>query len=153
MGSRPATVSQPVSVSATSARTGTAPVAVKPVTLSELTPPNDLYQKYAAARLNDLTADVATLRRDLAKGDITQAKKDWLTAQQAWERVGASYDSFGGLGVAVDGLAGGLPDGVNDRTSPACTGSSTASGRASPPRSCCRWSPPWPRTSPPRRGT
>jgi high-affinity iron transporter len=113
MGSQPAAVSQPVTVSATG--TVTAPVAVKPVTLKELTPPNDLYQKYAAAQLADLAADVKKLQKDLGQGDIAQAKQDWLPAQQAWERVGASYDSFGDLGLAVDGLAGGLPDGVNDK--------------------------------------
>jgi high-affinity iron transporter len=113
MGSQPETVSQPVTVSAAS--TVTAPVAVKPVTVKELTPPNDLYQKYAAAQLTDLAADVSKLQKDLSKGDIAQAKKDWLPAQQAWERVGASYDSFGALGTAVDGLAGGLPDGVHDK--------------------------------------
>jgi high-affinity iron transporter len=112
MGSHPATTSQPVTVSATTAVT--APVAVKPVTVSELTPPNDLYQQYAAAQLTDLAADVKKLQKDLNHGDIAQAKKDWLPAQQAWERVGASYDSFGDVGLAVDGLAGGLPDGVND---------------------------------------
>jgi high-affinity iron transporter len=113
MGSRPATVSQTVTISATG--TVTVPVAVKPVTVKELTPPNDLYQKYAAAQLTGLAADVSKLQKDLGKGDIAQAKKDWLPAQQAWERVGASYDSFGDLGLAVDGLAGGLPDGVNDK--------------------------------------
>jgi high-affinity iron transporter len=113
MGSQPATASQPVTVSATTAVT--APVAVKPVTVNELTPPNDLYQQYAAAQLADLAADVGTLQKDLSHGDIAQAKQDWLPAQQAWERVGASYDSFGYLGLAVDGLAGGLPDGVNDK--------------------------------------
>ena len=43
------------------------------------------------------------------------AKEDWLTAQLDWERVGASYDSFGNLGLAVDGLPDGLPGGVNDK--------------------------------------
>jgi high-affinity iron transporter len=113
MGSTPETVSQPVTVSATG--TVTAPVAVKPVTVKELTPPNDLYQKYAAAQLTDLAADVSKLQKDLSKGDIAQAKKDWLPAQLTWEQVGASYDSFGALGSAVDGLAGGLPDGVHDK--------------------------------------
>ena len=113
MGSRPATVSQTVTVSA--AGPVTAPVAVQPVTVNELTPPNDLYQKYAAVQLTDLAADVGRLQKDLGKGDIAQAKKDWLPAQQAWERVGASYDSFGDVGLAVDGLAGGLPAGVNDQ--------------------------------------
>jgi high-affinity iron transporter len=113
MGSQPAMVSQPVTVSATG--TVAAPVAVRPVTRKELTPPNELYQKYAAAQLADLAADVSKLKQDLGQGDIAQAKKDWLPAQQAWERVGASYDSFGDLGLAVDGLAGGLPGGVNDK--------------------------------------
>jgi len=115
MGSQAATDSQTVQVTATTKTAGPTPVAVKPVTLKELTPPNDLYQKYAAAQLTDLAADVKKLQQDLRKNDIAQAKKDWLPAQQAWERVGASYDSFGDLGLAVDGLAGGLPDGVNDK--------------------------------------
>ena len=46
---------------------------------------------------------------------MAAAKEDWLTAQLDWERVGASYDSFGKLGLAVDGLPDGLPDGVNDK--------------------------------------
>ena len=116
MGSQAATASQPVTVSATTKAAAPTPVAVKPVTLNELTPPNDLYQKYAAAQLTDLAADVKNLQRDLGKNDIAQAKQDWLPAQQAWERVGASYDSFGDLGLAVDGLAGGLPNGVNDKS-------------------------------------
>ena len=39
---------------------------------------------------------------------------DWLAAQMTWEEVGASYDSFGDLGQAVDGLPDGLPGGVAD---------------------------------------
>ena len=46
---------------------------------------------------------------------MAAAKEDWLTAQLDWERVGASYDSFGDLGLAVDGLPDGLPDGVSDK--------------------------------------
>jgi len=115
MGSQAATDSETVQVSATTKTAGPTPVAVKPVTVNELTPPNDLYQKYAAVQLTDLAADVGKLQKDLGRGDVAQAKKDWLPAQQAWERVGASYDSFGDLGLAVDGLAGGLPDGVNDK--------------------------------------
>jgi high-affinity iron transporter len=115
MGSQSATSSQAVAVSA---RTGTKvsdPVAVKPVTVAELTPPNKLYQGYAAAQLADLAADVTAIQADLRRGDIARAKQDWLTAQLAWERVGASYNSFGDLGLAVDGLPDGLPGGVNDK--------------------------------------
>ncbi|MEH3078255.1 MAG: EfeM/EfeO family lipoprotein [Quadrisphaera sp.] len=35
-------------------------------------------------------------------------------AQLTWERVGASYDSFGDLGEAVDGLPQGHEQGVDD---------------------------------------
>jgi high-affinity iron transporter len=88
--------------------------AVKPVTLAELTGPNRQYQAYAAADLATLAEDVATIHADLTGGNLAAAKRDWLVAQLDWERVGASYDSFGDAGLAVDGLPDGLPDGVND---------------------------------------
>jgi high-affinity iron transporter len=117
MGSLPTTASQPVAISAGtgSASTGSAPVAVKPVTAGDLTPPNRLYQAYAAAQLAGLASQVTVIEADLRHDNIPQAKKDWLTAQLDWERAGASYDSFGDLGLAVDGLPDGLPDGVSDK--------------------------------------
>jgi high-affinity iron transporter len=114
MGSRSATSSQQVQVTAKTATSGPAPVAVKPVTPAELAPPNKLYQAYAAAQLKDLASEVAMIKTDLGKRDIAQAKTDWLAAQLDWERVGASYDSFGDLGLAVDGLPTGFVKGVND---------------------------------------
>jgi len=75
---------------------------------------NERYITYAAGILATLAADVATLRADLARSDTAAARADWLTAQLEWERVGASYDSFGPLGLAVDGLPDGLPGGVED---------------------------------------
>jgi high-affinity iron transporter len=115
MGSLPTTASQPVVVSVDGTTGGSAPVAVKPVTLAELTPPNKLYQGYAAAQLAGLASDVTAIGTDLKGGSTARAKQDWLTAQLAWERVGASYDSFGDLGLAVDGLPDGLPAGVSDK--------------------------------------
>jgi high-affinity iron transporter len=115
MGSHAATLSQPVTVSVGTVTVGTGPVAVKPVTVHDLTPPNKLYQGYAAAQVTDLAKAVTALNADLKRGNVAQAKKDWLTAQLDWERVGASYDSFGDLGLAVDGLPDGLADGVNDK--------------------------------------
>ena len=114
MGSQAATASQTVQVMAKTATTDPAPVAVKPVTLAELTPPNKLYQAYAATQLKALAGDVAAIKADLGKKDIARAKTDWLAAQLDWERVGASYDSFGDLGLAVDGLPTGFVKGVND---------------------------------------
>jgi high-affinity iron transporter len=91
-----------------------APPAVVPVTLTELTAPNKAYQQYAAGILTQLATDVTTLQADLAANNLTAAKTDWLTAQLEWELVGASYDSFGDAGTAVDGLPDGLPGGVAD---------------------------------------
>jgi len=113
MGSQPVTSSQSVQV--TGAAAGPAPVAVKPVTLAELTGPNRQYQQYGAARLADLARQIATIQSDLRRGDMAKAKQDWLAAQLDWERVGASYDSFGDLGVAVDGLPSAFASGVNDK--------------------------------------
>ena len=115
MGSLAATSSQPVTVSAAAGQAVAAPVAVRPVTVAELTPPNKRYQAYAAVQLTALAKDVTLIETDLKHGGIARARQDWLAAQLAWERVGASYDSFGDLGLAVDGLPDGLADGVNDK--------------------------------------
>jgi high-affinity iron transporter len=114
MGSQAATVSPAVQVTGATA-SNQAPVAVKPVTVQDLTPANDRYQRYAAAQLADLAAQVATIQSDLRRDDIATARQDWLAAQLDWERVGASYDSFGDLGLAVDGLPDGYRSGVNDK--------------------------------------
>jgi high-affinity iron transporter len=119
MGSLPATVSQPVQVAATGNAAASGPIrgsafAIKPVTVSDLEGPNKEYQAYAAQQLADLAQAVTQIEADLGGGDIAAAEEDWLTAQMAWERVGASYDSFGNLGLAVDGLPDGLPGGVSD---------------------------------------
>ncbi len=105
--------SAPVQVTGKTARSG--PAAVKPVTVQQLTDPNQAYQAYAAADLRTLAGAVTAIAADLRRGDLAVARSDWLTAQLAWERVGASYDSFGDAGVAVDGLPDGLPDGVHDQ--------------------------------------
>ena len=120
MGSLPATVSAPVQVAADGNAAAVSPskgsaVAIKPVTVGELAGPNKEYQAYAARQLADLAQAVTAIQADLRRGDMAAAKQDWLTAQMDWERVGASYDSFGNLGLAVDGLPDGLPDGVSDK--------------------------------------
>ena len=92
-----------------------APVAVKPVTMAELAGPNRAYQAYAARQLAVLADAVTRIRADLRRDDLAAARRSWLAAQLDWERVGASYDSFGDAGVAVDGLPDGLPGGVHDK--------------------------------------
>lgn len=91
-----------------------APLAVKPASVAELTPSNDAYIDYAGAQLGRLAARVQTLRSTLASGNLAAARAQWLDAQLAWESVGASYNSFGDPGVAIDGFPGGLPGGAAD---------------------------------------
>jgi high-affinity iron transporter len=123
MGNQQGTASQPIQVTgasnasvATPASTNplaNSPAAVKPVTLAELAGPNKQYEAYAAKQLSALAQAVTQIRADLRADDLAAAKQDWLTAQLDWERVGASYDSFGPLGLAVDGLPDGLVGGVS----------------------------------------
>lgn len=114
------------------------PLAVQPVTVQQLTGPNQEYEAYAATTLGTLAVDVATVQADLRRGDLAAARVGWLAAQLDWERTGASYDSFAALGLAVDGLPVACPTESRTRTSPGCTGWNTAciTGRAPP--SCCR---------------
>ncbi|MCX4092963.1 iron uptake transporter permease EfeU [Nocardia sp. alder85J] len=111
MSGKPAASSRTVQVTGGAA---TAPAAVTPVSTDDLTPPNNAYQTYAAAALTRVAAATAAVGRDLRARNIAAAQANWLTAQQEWERVGASYNSFGDAGTAVDGLPGGLPGGVAD---------------------------------------
>ncbi|MGO9783962.1 MAG: FTR1 family protein, partial [Streptosporangiaceae bacterium] len=108
-----ATTSATVQVTGKAA--GGTPAAIKPVTVQELTGPNQKYQAYAASELRTLASAVAGIKMDLQHGSLGAAKTDWLAAQLDWEKVGASYNSFGDDGNAVDGLPDGLVDGVNDK--------------------------------------
>jgi high-affinity iron transporter len=108
-----ATSSEPVQV--TGNADAAAPAAVNPVTLAELAGANRAYQAYAARRLAALAGEVTRIRTDLRRGDLAAARRAWLAAQMDWERVGASYNSFGDAGVAVDGLPDGLPGGAADK--------------------------------------
>jgi high-affinity iron transporter len=80
-----------------------------------VTGPNQKYQAYAAGELRALASAVARIKTDLQHGSLGAAKTDWLAAQLGWEKVGASYDSFGDDGTAVDGLPDGLVNGVSDK--------------------------------------
>ena len=109
---------QTVTTSATVQVTGKAaqgtPAAIQPVTVQELTGPNQRYQAYAAGELRTLASAVTRIKTDLRHGNLGAAKTDWLAAQLDWEKIGASYDSFGADGTAVDGLPDGLVNGVSD---------------------------------------
>ncbi|WP_405497033.1 iron uptake transporter permease EfeU [Nocardia sp. NBC_00511] len=91
-----------------------APPVFKPAVVSDLSGPNDAYQTYVRGVLGRFTTALAAVDRDLRARNIPAAQADWLNAMLEWERVGASYNSFGDAGTAVAGLPSGLPEGVND---------------------------------------
>ncbi|HTJ70988.1 MAG TPA: EfeM/EfeO family lipoprotein [Actinospica sp.] len=80
----------------------------------DLQTPVHAYTKWVEARLPQLLADTRTLDADVAAGNLPQAKQDWLTAHLDYERLGAAYNAFGDFDGELDGLASGLPNGVQD---------------------------------------
>ncbi|MDF3291617.1 EfeM/EfeO family lipoprotein [Streptomyces sp. RB6PN23] len=101
---------------------GTATGAVagyRPLSDLEMTGPVKAYRAYVTAAFPGLLAATRTLEADLARGDLAAAKTDWLTAHLEYERLGAAYHSFGEYDDAINGMANGLPQGVD---SPQWTG-------------------------------
>ena len=96
---------------------GTAPqpvAPVLPVSQGDLIAVTKSYQKYVAGQLPQLVRLTTALRSAIKDGDWTAARRDWLPAHLAYERLGAAYDAFGDLDSAINGLPNGLPDGVRD---------------------------------------
>ncbi|HWG28569.1 EfeM/EfeO family lipoprotein [Actinospica sp.] len=96
--------------------TGTAVGAVTgypPMGDLELEQPVRAYTAYVEAALPTLLADSTTLNADIAAGNLTAAKTDWLTAHLDYERLGAAYNAFGEYDGEINGLATGLPQGTD----------------------------------------
>jgi len=91
---------------------GPAVPAVAPVSDKDLKGPADSFTSYLSDQLTLLDTQTGDLAAKV--GDPDAAKAAWLTAQLTWERLGAAYGQFEDLGVAIDGLPQGLPQGVDD---------------------------------------
>jgi len=89
-------------------------VSVPTVRAADLAPAMSDYRAYVGTTLVTLQGEIATMTSALARGDASRAKADWLRAHLTYHRIGAAYDAFGVDGRAVDGLAQGLPRGVDD---------------------------------------
>lgn len=89
-------------------------VAVEPVTQADLIPATKSYQRYVLGQLPALARLTAVLQHDIAIGDLSAARQDWLPAHMAYARLGAAYGAFGALDEQINGLAHGLPRGVHD---------------------------------------
>lgn len=93
--------------------------AVVPVDGHDLIPPTLDYQKWIGGRMSELARDTEKLRAAVHGGDLSKARKAWLTAHLVYERMGAAYGTFGDADAAVNGTDAGLPRGRHD---PAFTG-------------------------------
>jgi iron uptake system EfeUOB component EfeO/EfeM len=91
--------------------------AILPITDLDIIPLAKEYQAYAETGLKVLARQTATLAADVQAGNLTAAKRDWLTAHLQYQTLGAAYDSFGNYDDEVDGRADAV--GVN---SPQWTG-------------------------------
>ncbi|WP_028936092.1 EfeM/EfeO family lipoprotein [Pseudonocardia spinosispora] len=90
------------------------PTGVKPVTRADLVAPVQAYQASVAAGMAPLVTDTEALRAAVASGDRDRARAAWLTALLDYQRLGAAYGAFGDLDSAINGLPGGLAEGVHD---------------------------------------
>lgn len=99
--------------------TGTAPTAVTagvvPVTENDLAPAVRRYKAWVRGRIPELLAQSGRLAADVRAGDVTAAKRDWLTAHLTYQRLGAAYGAFGDDDTAIDGLPSTTVPAARDR--------------------------------------
>jgi iron uptake system EfeUOB component EfeO/EfeM len=89
----------------------TGSVAVAAVSENDLAGPVKTYRAHVAAGLTALAGAVTGLQAAVGSGDRGRARAAWLTAQTAYGRLGAAYDTFGDSADAIDGRpAGGAKD-------------------------------------------
>jgi len=94
---------QGVTVTVPGHAVGTA--AVLPVTYNDLTPLAKTYQAETQAGLEVLAPETATLAAAVRAGNLTAARRDWLTAHLQYETLGDAYDAFGTYDTEIDGRA------------------------------------------------
>jgi iron uptake system EfeUOB component EfeO/EfeM len=70
------------------------------------------YRGYVTQKLGLEASEVQLLATAIAAGQVGAARAAWLTAHLTWHRIGGAYDAFGDLGLAIDGTALRLQDGI-----------------------------------------
>jgi iron uptake system component EfeO len=88
--------------------------ATLPVTEHDVIPPTLAYQKWIGARIADLAEGTGALKADIDGGDLTAARRDWLSAHLVYERMGAAYGTFGDADAVINGIAARTPGAVRD---------------------------------------
>jgi iron uptake system component EfeO len=79
--------------------------AILPVTYNDLYALAKEYATYTEARLQELAGETTSLTAEVRAGDLTAAKRGWLTAHLQYETLGAAYDAFGNFDDEIDGRA------------------------------------------------
>jgi len=79
--------------------------AVLPVTYNDLIPLAKTYEAEEEAALKVLAKETAPLAAAVRAGNLTTARRDWLTAHLQYETLGDAYDAFGNFDTEIDGRA------------------------------------------------
>jgi iron uptake system component EfeO len=79
--------------------------AILPVTYNDLYPLAKKYQSELQTGIDVLVRETGTLTADVRAGNLTAAKRDWLTAHLQYETLGDAYDAFGNFDTEIDGRA------------------------------------------------
>ncbi|MFB4301366.1 EfeM/EfeO family lipoprotein [Actinomadura sp. NTSP31] len=88
--------------------------AIRPVAQNDLFPASRSYRAYVTKGLGVLRDRTDELRDAVRSGDLDAARRKWLPAHLAYERLGAAYGTFGDFADKIDGRPAGLPGGVHD---------------------------------------
>lgn len=94
---------------------GTVTPGLAPVTDGELQKPLQQYESWVQGRLPVLARQVKRLDADARRGDLAQARRDWLTAHMTYGSMGAAYDAFGDYNDAIDGTWSSTTTALNDK--------------------------------------
>ncbi|MFC5185126.1 EfeM/EfeO family lipoprotein [Actinomadura harenae] len=88
--------------------------AVPAVSTSDLAGAVSAYWTKVTAGVGRLAGLTDALRSAVASGDAGEARRAWLPAHLAYERLGAAYGTFGDFDGKINGRPEGLPGGVHD---------------------------------------
>jgi iron uptake system component EfeO len=91
--------------------------AIMPITYNELIPLAKKYVVEEEAAIKVLASETQPLAAAVRSGNLTAARRDWLTAHLQYETLGDAYGAFGNFDTEIDGRADAV--GVN---SPQWTG-------------------------------
>jgi iron uptake system EfeUOB component EfeO/EfeM len=79
--------------------------AILPVSYNQTIRYAKQYQAYTESGLKLLARQTAVLAADVKRGDLSAARRDWLTAHLQYQTLGAAYGTFGHYDDAIDGRA------------------------------------------------